>query len=53
MTDAQDPQNPAHTTPTVQPRRPRWVTAFIVVAIVVIALVLVAHLMGVMGAGMH
>lgn len=25
MTDAQDRQNPVRTTPTVQPRRPRWV----------------------------
>jgi hypothetical protein len=29
------------------------VTAFIIAAIVVIALVVVAHLTGVMGAGMH
>jgi hypothetical protein len=48
-----DVQPPAHSTPSVRTRRPRWVTGFIVVAIVVIALVVVAHLTGVMGAGMH
>lgn len=53
MADTQDPQKPTRTTPAAQPRRPRWVTAFIVVAIVLVALVLVAHLSGVMGAGMH
>ncbi len=52
MADAGDPQS-ARTTPSVQTRRPRWVTAFIVAAVVVVALVVVAHLTGVMGAGMH